>query len=143
MDNVLVVCGAGASSTFLVHAMRREIADRGLRMSVDAATVEGLERRAQNVSLVLVARHLEDAAPGIRSALSSDIRVAILPAVPPTGVGAGIAVDMAIDLLSRCASSDLDSAAPALLAPDSLYHRPLGPRLPNPRLLKPHGVTHG
>lgn len=117
MDQVLVVCGAGASSTFLVHAMRREISQRALRMTVDATTLDGLERRAQNVQLVLVAHHLEAAADGVRLGLPATVRVAVLPAISPTGDGPARAVDMAVDLLQRPTTDQIFRSTPSSTAP--------------------------
>lgn len=105
MHRVLVVCGAGASSTFLVHAMRREILARGSSsLVVEAVSLEGLPRAAHGVALVLVANHLEADIVGIRSTLPSATRIEVLPALSPMGTGPAIAVDIADRALSPAAA---------------------------------------
>ena len=100
INRVLVVCGAGASSTFLVHAMRREIQRRGSSFTVDATTLDGLSRAAHGAALVLVARHLEAVTPALRSSLPATVRLELLPALSPTGLGPALAVDIAERALS-------------------------------------------
>ena len=104
MHRVLVVCGAGASSTFLVHAMRREILARGASLVVDAVSLEGLAGAAHGVAVVLVANHLEANIVGIRSTLPSATRIEVLPALSPMGSGPAIAVDVAERAISRAAA---------------------------------------
>ena len=104
MHRVLVVCGAGASSTFLVHAMRREILARGSSLVVEAVSLEGLPRAARGVALVLVANHLEADIVGIRSTLPSATPIEVLPALSPMGTGPAIAVDIADRALSPAAA---------------------------------------
>lgn len=139
MDHVLVVCGAGASSTFLVHAMRREILARGAAITVDPVPLSGLESRAQNVSLVLVASHLEAQASGIRSSLPASVRVALLPALPSTGIGALLAIDLATELLAQPATAELTTFSAALPAP---IIEPVLDPVPDP-VLDPQGAHHG
>ena len=55
---ILVVCGAGASSTFLVHWIRRVCASRGIAAEVKAGAVELLETEVLNADVVLVGRPL-------------------------------------------------------------------------------------
>ena len=81
MHRVLIVCGAGASSTFLAHRLRAAARGRGVEITVAASSTEGLAGRLGEVDVLLVGSHLAaqldeltrlaDAA-GARSALLPD-----------------------------------------------------------------------
>jgi PTS system cellobiose-specific IIB component len=58
MRNVLVVCGAGASSTFLAHRIRAAARGRGVELVVAASSLEGVEHRLPDVDVLLVGPHL-------------------------------------------------------------------------------------
>lgn len=72
---ILVVCGAGASSTFVAQRLRRAASAAGR----DWETAAGSESTiaAAPADLVLVGPHLADRVPTIRAATSAP--VAILP----------------------------------------------------------------
>lgn len=72
---ILVVCGAGASSTFVAQRLRRAAADAGL----DWETSAGIEQSVSSSEhdLVLVGPHLANRVDAIRSASASP--VAVLP----------------------------------------------------------------
>ncbi len=73
---ILVVCGAGASSTFVAQRLRRAADSHGLGWE----TAAGMERSAADGThdLVLVGPHLADRIEAIRATTSA--RVAVLPA---------------------------------------------------------------
>ena len=58
MHRVLVVCGAGASSTFLAHRLRAAARGRGIDITVAASSTEGLAQRLGEVDVLLVGSHL-------------------------------------------------------------------------------------
>lgn len=58
MRNVLVVCGAGASSTFLAHRIRAAARGRDVELVVTASSLVGLEQRLPEVDVLLVGPHL-------------------------------------------------------------------------------------
>lgn len=58
MHRVLVVCGAGASSTFLAHRIRAAARGREIDVRVSASSTEGLAERLGEVDVLLVGPHL-------------------------------------------------------------------------------------
>lgn len=72
---ILVVCGAGASSTFVAQRLRRAAADAGMRWDVAAGT----ERTAatDRADLVLIGPHLADRRIAVERA--SGAPAAVLP----------------------------------------------------------------
>jgi PTS system cellobiose-specific IIB component len=72
---ILVVCGAGASSTFVAQRLRRAATDAGL----DWDTSAGMEHTVSpgDHDLVLVGPHLADRLDAIRAA--AQVPVAVLP----------------------------------------------------------------
>lgn len=75
---ILVVCGAGASSTFVAERLTRAANRYGLEWTVEA----GAERAATStvgVDLVLVGPHLTDRVDSIRQALANKSPVVVTP----------------------------------------------------------------
>ncbi|UNK71947.1 hypothetical protein [Microbacterium sp. H1-D42] len=75
---ILVVCGAGASSTFVAQRLARAAGAAGLPWSTEAGT-ERTALSAAGVDVVLIGPHLADHADGIRSSLSARSLVVTLP----------------------------------------------------------------
>lgn len=93
---IIVVCGAGASSTFVAVKLRSAAASRGLQVEVAAGSASQLDSFA-GVDVVLVGSHLESAVPGLRArAAASGTAVAVLPAVSPAALDGGGALDLAL-----------------------------------------------
>lgn len=55
---ILVVCGAGASSTFVAQRVRRAAQDRGLDCTVSAGTARSVPDDLDAADIVLVGPHL-------------------------------------------------------------------------------------
>ncbi len=55
---ILVVCGAGASSTFVALRMRRTAAARGLELEVSAGSESDLPDALDGIDVLLVGPHL-------------------------------------------------------------------------------------
>jgi PTS system cellobiose-specific IIB component len=81
MHRVLVVCGAGASSTFLAHRIRAAARGRDIAVSVSASSTEGIADHLGEIDVLLVGSHLASRfdelskladAAGARSALLPD-----------------------------------------------------------------------
>ncbi|GAT74899.1 phosphotransferase system cellobiose-specific component IIB [Microbacterium sp. HM58-2] len=72
---ILVVCGAGASSTFVAQRLRRAAAETGM----DWQTSAGMEHSIADFApdIVLIGPHLADRAAAIRDRI--DVPVAVLP----------------------------------------------------------------
>ena len=96
MESVLIICGAGASSTFLASRIRAIAKARGLELTVSAASDSELRTRLHGTSVLLVGPHLESAFEAISAEASAfGIPVALLP---PTAFGPSGA-EQAIDLV--------------------------------------------
>lgn len=114
MQRVLVICGAGASSTFLVHWMRRIASDRDLAITVTAGSLGEFPRRLADTDVVLVGHHLAQAFPDIVThAVDAGVRAELLPAVTFDRAGADRAVALAL------------GAAPALDSPHATEADPV------------------
>lgn len=75
---ILVVCGAGASSTFVARRLARAADATGLALSTEAGT-EHTALTAVGIDLVLIGPHLSDRSDHIRTALSGRTHVVDLP----------------------------------------------------------------
>jgi len=77
---ILVVCGAGASSTFVAQRVRHAAHDRGLAYSAFAGTEVSLPIDLDAADVVLVGPHLGHALERIeRDAAQRGTRVVLLP----------------------------------------------------------------
>ena len=72
---ILVVCGAGASSTFVAQRLRRAAADAGLAWETSAGTEQAADAEASD--LLLVGPHLGALLSAIRARV--DCPVIVLP----------------------------------------------------------------
>lgn len=77
---ILVICGAGASSTFVAMRLRHAAQDAGLAVQALAGTVESLAVDLDSTDILLVAPHLARELPDLRQ-LANDrgVRVILLP----------------------------------------------------------------
>jgi len=66
MTTILIVCGAGASSTFLATRMRAIAAGRGDSVTVQAAGDDDLDSRLPSVDVLLVGSHLSASFDSLR-----------------------------------------------------------------------------
>ena len=91
MEMILVVCGAGASSTFLASRMRALATSRGLDVTARAASNLDLASRLSDARVLLVGPHLESSF----SALQAEAAEHSVPAalLPPTAFGPQGATD--------------------------------------------------
>lgn len=99
---VLVVCAAGASSTFLVHWMRKVAASRGLDIVIEAGSQDDIGRRLAELDAVLVGSHLGEAFPRVEAAAAAaGVRALLLPAVGFDAGGASAALTLLETLLAK------------------------------------------
>ncbi|RFA19430.1 PTS sugar transporter subunit IIB [Subtercola boreus] len=97
MKNILVVCGAGASSTFLAHRMRTAARARGFEATVKAVSQPALDSRMPGIDVLLVGPHLAAALGTLREAAARyDVPVALLPDTVFGQGGEDDALDLAI-----------------------------------------------
>ncbi|MGV8857967.1 PTS sugar transporter subunit IIB [Rhodoglobus sp.] len=95
MSSVLVVCGAGASSTFLAHALRNQAAVRGIKHTFIPASVSALSMPLTSVDVVLVSAHVTDFFEQAKAAAELIGATALqLPMLSFTAAGADIALDL-------------------------------------------------
>lgn len=101
MDLILVVCGAGASSTFLASRIRKLAEQRGLDVTARAASTLDLDSRIADASVLLVGPHLEPTFPDLQLLASDhDVQAALLPSTAFGPDGADNALQTALALLS-------------------------------------------
>jgi PTS system cellobiose-specific IIB component len=78
--SVLVVCGAGASSTFVALWLRQAAAARGTAVRARAGSTDDLALAAREVDVVLVGPHLADRFAAIEHvAAAAGASAALLP----------------------------------------------------------------
>lgn len=98
MRRVLVVCGAGASSSFLVHWMRKDADARDLDLTIRAGSSDDLPAARADADVVLVGHHLASAFASIRAAsATTGVPVRLLPPLAFTAAGAAVALDLALE----------------------------------------------
>ena len=100
MVMILVVCGAGASSTFLASRIRKLAEKRGLDLTARAASTEDVAARLPDAGLLLVGPHLEASFPELEArAASHNIPASLLPSTAFGPTGAEDALARAVSLL--------------------------------------------
>lgn len=106
METILVVCGAGASSTFLASRMRSLAKERGLMLiTAKAASTQDLAARLPEAAALLVGPHLEPEFSMLEAdAAERRVPAALLPSTAFGPAGAAAALDLALSLLAQPAS---------------------------------------
>jgi PTS system cellobiose-specific IIB component len=100
MDLILVVCGAGASSTFLAGRIRSLATERGLDLTARAASNLDLTARLEDATVLLVGPHLEASFPELQAeAAAQSVPAGLLPATAFGPDGAAEALAQALALL--------------------------------------------
>ena len=94
---ILVVCGAGASSAFVAHRVRRTGEDRGLELTVHAGSESDLPSSLDTVDVLLVGPYLAPRYEKIRAqAITRGVGVALLPDTVFASQNGDEALDLAI-----------------------------------------------
>jgi cellobiose PTS system EIIB component len=101
VDTILVVCGAGASSTFLASRMRTIATQRGFAsLTARAASTHDVASRLSDAVVLLVGPHLaEDFDTLAATASEHGVPAALLPSSAFGAAGATDALDLALSLL--------------------------------------------
>jgi len=96
METVLIVCGAGASSTFLASRLRSAAKERGLDLATQAASSSDLRPYLHTSTVLLVGPHLHDSF----ATLEAEAALFGVPAalLPPTAFGPSGA-EQALDIV--------------------------------------------
>jgi PTS system cellobiose-specific IIB component len=101
MDMILVVCGAGASSTFLASRMRAIATERGLDVTARAASNLDLSSRLSDARVLLVGPHLESSFIELEAeAAAHSVPAALLASTAFGPQGAMDALNQALALLN-------------------------------------------
>lgn len=72
---VLLVCGVGASSTFMAMHLRKAILNHHLNIRVSARSESEIESYAPDVDLILVAPHLASAIPELQKQFQGVVQI--------------------------------------------------------------------
>jgi len=96
METVLIVCGAGASSTFLASRLRSAAKERGIDLATQAASSSDLRPYLHTSTVLLVGPHLYDSF----ATLEAEAALFGVPAalLPPTAFGPSGA-EQALDIV--------------------------------------------
>ncbi|MDR5698380.1 PTS sugar transporter subunit IIB [Agromyces aerolatus] len=94
---VIVVCGAGASSTFVAHRLRRTAASRGVTLEARPTSTSQLAAELEGADVLLVGAHLGAQLHELRAlADAASVPIAILPETAASGDGTA-ALDLALE----------------------------------------------
>ena len=94
---IIIVCGAGASSTFVAHRIRRAAEARGLEVTAAATSESELEGALQRADVLLVGAHLEGRLDLLRElATGASVPLAILPERAAVTADGEEALDLAL-----------------------------------------------
>lgn len=96
--HIIVVCGAGASSTFVAHRIRRAAAGRGIDVHATATSESGLDAALERADVLLVGAHLGDRIGLLRErAAAASVPIAILPEDAASAPDGETALDLALE----------------------------------------------
>jgi cellobiose PTS system EIIB component len=95
---IIVVCGAGASSTFVAHRIRRAAAARGIEVRAKATSESQLEQALADADVLLVGAHLGDRLGLLRErAAAASVPIAILTEGAAAASDGEEALDVALE----------------------------------------------
>ena len=116
---ILVVCGAGASSTFVAQRVRKAAKDRALDVSAQACPLSALDSQLAGADVVLVGTHLTGQLDGIRSS-ARPLGVAVV--AMPASVFSSPRGDEALDLALTAAGAGVARGEPHRHATEDTFH---------------------
>jgi PTS system cellobiose-specific IIB component len=94
---ILVVCGVGASSTYIARRMRETAESRGLHLDIRAGAESDLAIGLAGIDALLIGPHLAGLYDDIRAhADQAGIGVVLLPPTIFTAGDGGVALDLAL-----------------------------------------------
>jgi PTS system cellobiose-specific IIB component len=95
---IIVVCGAGASSTFVALRLRQAAAARGIEIDAKATSESQLAAALDGADVLLVGAHLGDRVDDVRAlAAGASVPVAILPESAAAAPDGATALDLALE----------------------------------------------
>lgn len=99
MIRIIVVCGAGASSTFVAHRIRRAATARGIEVRTSATSESQLDAALADADVLLVGAHLGDRLSQLRErAAAASVPIAILAADAASAFDGEDALDAALEI---------------------------------------------
>jgi PTS system cellobiose-specific IIB component len=103
---ILVVCGAGASSTFVALRIRKAAEARSLAVTAEACPLESLPDRLPVAGAILLGPHLGDRLDAVRAtAARAGVAVVALPDTIFTSPSGDEALDLALNAAGAMPSS--------------------------------------
>jgi PTS system cellobiose-specific IIB component len=95
---ILVVCGAGASSTFVALRIRKAAQARSLPVTAEACPLDSLPERLPVAGAILLGPHLGDRLAAIRDTADlAGVAVVVLPDTIFSSPSGDEALDLALD----------------------------------------------
>ncbi|RXZ69975.1 PTS sugar transporter subunit IIB [Agromyces albus] len=95
---IIVVCGAGASSTFVAHRIRTAAAARGLDVEAKATSESALDAALAGADVLLIGAHLAERVDRLRErAAAASVPIAILPESAAAAPDGEDALDLALE----------------------------------------------
>ena len=95
---ILVVCGAGASSTFVARRIRKSAEARSLAVTAEACPLDSLQGQLAGAAVVLLGPHLGDRLDAVRETAARDgVAVVVLPNTIFASPSGDEALDLALD----------------------------------------------
>ncbi|MDQ0893220.1 PTS sugar transporter subunit IIB [Agromyces ramosus] len=95
---IIVVCGAGASSTFIAHRIRQAATARGMTVEARATSESRLVDSLDGADVLLVGAHLGDRIGLVREhAHAASVPVVILPESAAAAPDGATALDLALE----------------------------------------------
>jgi PTS system cellobiose-specific IIB component len=95
---IIVVCGAGASSTFVAHRIRTAAAARGLAVEAKATSESALDAALAGADVLLIGAHLAERVDRLRErAAAASVPIAILPESAAAAPDGEDALDLALE----------------------------------------------
>lgn len=94
---IIVVCGAGASSTFVALRVRRAAASRGLDVTARAVPLGDLDAAMVDADVLLLGAHLADSTAQLEQrAKNAGVALAVMPESVFTSPTGDDALDLAL-----------------------------------------------
>ena len=95
---IIIVCGAGASSTFIAHRIRQAAAVRGMTVEAQATSESRLVAALDGADVLLVGAHLGDRIDAMRElGAAASVPVVILPESAAAAPDGALALDLALE----------------------------------------------
>lgn len=100
--NILLVCGGGASTGFLVQSMRKAAKKKGINAEINARSVTLLENFINEIDVLLVGPHMRFDEEGIKEITSAhNVPYAFIDQMVYSSLNGEAALEAALSLLNQ------------------------------------------